>query len=244
MTPGAAGPGAAGPGAHGPGLALLVLAKAPRPGYSKTRLAPDFGAVGAARLAAAALADTLTVVSQVPAARRVLVLDGDLDGRWVPDLPLGFEVVPQTDGGHAARIAAALELADGPALLIGMDTPQVTPDLLQVDLSGDTSAWFGAAEDGGWWALGLREARRFARQVLAGVPMSTSDTGRLQRLRLVEAGLQIADLPPLRDVDLPADAHAVARQAPGTRFAQALAALDPPAEQPSVAAGATGYGIR
>ena len=49
--------------------------------------------------------------------------------------------------------------------------------------------------------------------------MSTSDTGAVQRARLVAAGLRIADLPELRDVDTAADAVAVAREAPRTRFA-------------------------
>jgi glycosyltransferase A (GT-A) superfamily protein (DUF2064 family) len=200
---------------------LLVLAKSPVPGVSKTRLAPGFGREGSAILAAAALADTLDAVAAAPAARRVLVLAGD----GVPPLPPGFEVVPQVDGGHAERIAAGLEVAAGPALLIGMDTPQVTPELLCPDLSRlEVTAWLGPARDGGWWALGLREPRRYARRVLVGVPMSTPHTGQLQCRRLREAGLTVASLPLLRDVDEPADAFAVAAAAPGTRFARAVAA--------------------
>jgi uncharacterized protein len=207
------------------GVTLLVLAKAPRPGLCKTRLAPAYGPDGAAALAAAALADTLAAAAAADVARRVLVLDGSP----VPELPPGFDVVPQTYGGHARRIATALAAVHGPALLIGMDTPQVTPALLSVE-TADTGvgAWFGPAEDGGWWALGLREPRRLAHRVLAGVPMSTSRTGAIQRERLVAAGLVVADLPALRDVDEPADADAVAAAAPGTRFAAALRALRVP----------------
>ncbi|HVN12882.1 MAG TPA: DUF2064 domain-containing protein [Kineosporiaceae bacterium] len=200
-------------------LTLLVLAKAPVPGRSKTRLAPAFGPDGAARLAAAALADTLDAVAATPAARRVLVLDGDPD---VVAPPPGVEVVRQADGGHAERIAAAFEGCDGPALLVGMDTPQVTPALLGIDTSGAVDAWLGQAEDGGWWGLALREPRRYARRVLEGVPMSTARTGSAQRVRLVAAGLRVADLPVLRDVDEPADAVAVAASAPWTRLAAAV----------------------
>ena len=201
---------------------LLVLAKAPRPGLSKTRLAPAYGPDGAAALAAAALADTLAAAAAALVARRVLVLDGGP----VPGVPPGLEVVPQAGGPHGHRIAAALAAVDGPALLIGMDTPQVTPDLLSPELTDPgIGAWFGPAEDGGWWALGLREPGRFAHRVLAGVPRSTSRTGAIQRERLVATGLVVADLPALRDVDEPADAEAVAAAAPGTRFAAALRAL-------------------
>jgi glycosyltransferase A (GT-A) superfamily protein (DUF2064 family) len=202
-------------------LTIVVLAKSPAAGRSKTRLAPAYGFEGAAALAAASLADTLAAVAASAATRRLLVLDG----APVPAVPAGFAVVPQVAGGHARRIAAALALADGPALLVGMDTPQVTPELLAVDLTARADAWLGPAWDGGWWALGLRDPRRFAGRVVSGVPMSTARTGEVQRRRLLQAGLVVVDLPPLRDVDEPADAEAVAAGFPATRFAAALAAL-------------------
>jgi uncharacterized protein len=196
---------------------VVVLAKAPRPGRSKTRLAPRFGLVGAALLAAAALQDTLQAVAAAPARRRMLALDGDLGASPVPiEVPAGFVIVPQHAGPHADRIAAALGGCAGPALLVGMDTPQLTPRLLT--LAGDADAWLGPAEDGGWWALGLRDPR-WAAEALRGVPMSTASTGSAQRDRLGALGLEVAALPVLRDVDEPADAEAVAAAAPRTRFA-------------------------
>ncbi|MCX5536227.1 DUF2064 domain-containing protein [Streptomyces sp. NBC_00006] len=194
---------------------LLVIAKEPRPGRVKTRLTPPFTPQEAAELAEAALADTLEAVAQAPAARRVLVLDG-APGPW---LPPGFEVVPQCAGGLDERLAAAFAGCTGPALLIGMDTPQVRPELLTVDFA-DCDAWFGPALDGGFWALGLADPEP---GLLRGVPMSTAHTGAAQRARLVEAGLRVRDLPPLRDVDTAEDAAAVAAEAPHGRFAARLA---------------------
>jgi uncharacterized protein len=205
-----------------PGLTVLVLAKAPRPRFCKTRLAPRYGDDGASRVAAAALADTLQTVSGLPRARRILVLDGAPDG--VPTH--GFEVVPQATGSHAQRIAAAFELAGGPAVLVGMDTPQLRADVLDLDLDAPFDAWLGQAEDGGWWAMGLRHPARDARRVLHGVPMSTPDTGARQRIRLVQSGLRVADLPRLRDVDEPDDAVAVARLVPGSRFARCVETVE------------------
>jgi glycosyltransferase A (GT-A) superfamily protein (DUF2064 family) len=206
-------------------LTVLVLAKQPLPGHSKTRLAPRYGDVGAARLAAAALADTLDVVRQVPRARKVLVLAGDPQGVDCA----GFQVVGQAAGSHAERIQAAFELVDGPAVLVGMDTPQLRPGLVDLDRSAPVDAWLGPAQDGGWWAMGLRHAARDAGRVLAGVPMSTPRTGALQRIRLEEAGLRVAVLPTLRDVDEPDDARAVAALIPRSRFGRELAALEAPA---------------
>ncbi len=197
---------------------LLVLAKAPRPGLVKTRLSPTYSPHEAAGLAMAALADTLDVVAATPARRRILVLDGP-PGPW---LPPGFDVVAQAGTGLDERLAHAFSLARGPSLLVGMDTPQLTCDHLSVDWDG-IDAWFGPACDGGFWALGFAEPPH--PRLLLGVPMSRTDTGSLQRARLVSAGLRVEDLPELRDVDSPQDVAIVARQAPLGRFAARAADL-------------------
>ncbi|MEU0969354.1 DUF2064 domain-containing protein, partial [Streptomyces sp. NPDC005917] len=162
---------------------LLVIAKEPRPGRVKTRLTPPFSPKQAAALAEASLADTLRTVADTPATRRVLALDGS-PGPW---LPAGFDVVPQCAGGLDERLAHAFAGCAGPTLLIGMDTPQVTPALLTVDFA-DCDAYFGPAEDGGFWALALADPDP---QLLRGVPMSTPETGAVQRRRLVAAGLRV-----------------------------------------------------
>ena len=203
----------------GAATTLLVIAKQPVPGRVKTRLVPPCTHEQAAALAEAALTDTLLTVLEVPSRRRVLVLDGK-PGPW---LPPGFDVVPQCGGPLDERLSGAFAAVRGPALLIGMDTPQITPDLLTVDWR-DADAVFGPAVDGGFWALGMREPDP---DLLRGVPMSTPETGAIQRARLVDAGLRVADLPPLRDVDAAADAVAVARQAPQSRFAAQARELAP-----------------
>ncbi|MFD8982700.1 DUF2064 domain-containing protein [Streptomyces sp. NPDC059564] len=196
---------------------LLVIAKEPLPGRVKTRLTPPFTPTEAAALAEAALADTLAAVAATPAGRRVLVLDGR-PGPW---LPPGFEVLPQVAGTLDERLAAAFGACSGPALLIGMDTPQVTPELLTVDWDG-YGAWFGPAVDGGFWALGLAEPDP---RLLRGVPMSVPETGAVQYERLRTAGLRTGRLPLLRDVDTAEDARLVAAEAPGGTFAARLATL-------------------
>jgi len=206
---------------HDSPTTLLVIAKEPLPGHVKTRLTPPFTPEQAAALAEAALADTLDAVRRAPARRRILVLDGT-PGRW---LSPGIDVVPQTTGSLDERLAAAFAACtDGPALLIGMDTPQLTPHLIAPALAPAAwhgcDAWFGPAEDGGFWALGLAAPDP---ALVRGVPMSTAHTGALQRARLTSAGLLVHDLPRLRDVDTAPDAVAAAAAAPASRFAALLA---------------------
>jgi uncharacterized protein len=203
--------------------ALLTIAKEPVPGRVKTRLTPPCTPEQAAAVARAALEDTLAAVRAVARdVRRVLVLDGR-PGPWVPD---GFEIVPQRGDGLAERLAAAFDDVGGPAFLVGMDTPQVTPELLQAGLDAvlEHDAAFGAALDGGYWGIGLRQADSRA---FDGVPMSAGNTGAVQRGRLAGLGLSTVDLPPLRDIDTIEDARAVAREAPDGRFARALAQAVP-----------------
>ncbi len=138
------------------GVAIIVIAKAPAPGSSKTRLCPPCSAEEAARIAEAALIDTLAAVAATPAALRLLALAGE-PGPWLPD---GFEVVPQVGVGLAERLAGAFESAGGPALLVGMDTPQLTAEVLGraaaplAERAKD--AVLGVGAGGGYWANGSR----------------------------------------------------------------------------------------
>src|SRR5260370_11796285 len=84
-----------------PRAQVIVIAKQPLPGRVKTRLTPPFSPRQAARLAAAALADTLAAAAQVPAVRHVLALEGTA-GDW---LPPGFDVIAQQGRGLDERLA-------------------------------------------------------------------------------------------------------------------------------------------
>ncbi len=205
-----------------PSIALLVIAKEPLPGAVKTRLSPPCSPDQAAALAQAALLDTLAAVARTPVRRRVLVLEGD-PRRW---RQTGLEIIPQRGFGLGERLAAAFADVGGPALLVGMDTPQLTPQLLLDGIGAltrsGTDAVLGRARDGGYWSIGLAHGHEHA---FAGVPMSSATTWHQQRARLRALGLRVHEQPVLRDVDTIEDAAAVAAEAPGSRFAHAFASL-------------------
>ena len=213
------------------GVSLIVIAKEPRPGHAKTRLIPELGPEGAAAIARACLEDTLYAVAETPSAERVLVLDGE-PGDWLP-ADQGFRVIAQREGGLAARLAGAFEDSGAaPAVLVGMDTPQVNSGLLSEAIErlaeGGTDAVLGPASDGGYWAIGLR---RSDARIFTDVPMSADDTGERQRARLGELGLTWTELEQLRDIDTIEDARAVAQVAPWTRCAQTLRRLEREAQR-------------
>jgi len=200
------------------------MAKSPVPGRVKTRLCPPCTAEEAASIASGALHDTLAAVAACGVQRRILALDGE-PGPWIPD---GFEVVAQVDGSFDVRLTVAWEAAGGPGLQIGMDTPQVTASLLDQCLavllegSDPPGAVLGAADDGGWWAIGLHRPHP---QVFMGVPMSLTDTGEAQAHRLRSLGLRVADLPALRDLDTWDDALAIVGDHPRLATASAVAVV-------------------
>jgi glycosyltransferase A (GT-A) superfamily protein (DUF2064 family) len=195
---------------------FLVLAKSPVPGRVKTRLCPPWTFEQAAAVAGAALTDTLRTVGT-----GVLVVDGDHPA------PAGWGRIVQRGEQLPARLANAFsDAGTGPAVLIGMDTPQVTGALL-TDAAArlqEVDATLGPAADGGWWALGLRDPAHA--EVLRTIATSRSDTGAHTLQALRDRGLRVSVLPTLRDVDTATDARAVATMCPAdSSFRRVVTAL-------------------
>ncbi len=202
-------------------MKVLVIAKAPVAGRVKTRLCPPLSYAQAADVAAAALHDTFVAALASGADEVVVAFDGD-PRPWVP---AGLRVLPQRGESFAERLTHAWSDCGGPAVQIGMDTPQVTGALLDDAMAmldrSPGQCVLGLAEDGGWWALGLAGPHP---DVFIGIEMSTRHTGADQRSRLEQLGLPPVLLASLRDVDSWQDALAVAELAPSTTFASAVIA--------------------
>jgi glycosyltransferase A (GT-A) superfamily protein (DUF2064 family) len=209
-------------------VTLLVVAKAPVPGRAKTRLAATVGDQIAAEIAAAALLDTLDVVADAAVAARVVALTGELDAAAdaaeIRRRLASFTVIGQRGNDFGDRLANAhadaAVVGGQPVLQIGMDTPQVTAELL-VDCGRrlvESPAVLGLARDGGWWALGV-DAPAFA-ECLRDIRMSQPDTGTLTLKALRGNGVDVDLLDELADFDIADDVAAVrAACQPGSRFA-------------------------
>ena len=202
---------------------IVLIAKEPLPGKAKTRLHPPLTLEQAAELAAASIDDTLAALESLPATRRILAYDGVV----LPARTGNYEVMHQSGGDLDERLGAIFDACDGPTLLIGMDTPHITAaDFGRAfrEWPQDVDAWFGPANDGGFWALGMANPTG---DLIRGVPMSRSDTGSIQFNRLRDAGLTVGLLPRMTDVDTFDDALEVAELAPWTKFASTLARFEP-----------------
>lgn len=215
-------------------VTALVVAKAPVPGLAKTRLAVTVGNELAAVIASAALLDTLDAVLAAPVDQRVVALTGELDharnGGAIREALRGFTVVEQRGDSFAERLVhahldTAAAVGPHPILQVGMDTPQLTGELLGrcgEELLG-TDVVLGPATDGGWWLLGVRSAEMA--DCLRRVPMSRDDTGALTLKALRDNDLEVSVVDELADVDTADDVDGVRRSCPpGRRFAFATAA--------------------
>ncbi|RFD26280.1 glycosyltransferase [Mycobacterium uberis] len=211
-------------------VTLLVVAKAPEPGRAKTRLAAAVGDWVAADIAAAALLDTLDAAAAAPVVMRVLALTGDIDtaarAAEIRQRIESFTVIEQRGDGFADRLAnahidSADQISGHPVLQIGMDTPQVTAELLTSCARWllKTPAVLGLTHDGGWWVLGMQTPA--TAEYLRAVPMSQPDTGEITLKSLCSNGIDVTSVECLADFDV-VDDIAVVRDvcAPTSRFAQ------------------------
>ncbi len=216
-------------------VVALVVAKAPVPGQAKTRLAAAIGTRAAADIAAAALLDTLDAVAAAPVQARVVAMTGDLDAACASEEIRSrleaFTVVPQRGDDFADRLAnahldAAAAAGNRTVVQIGMDTPQVSAEML-AECAQEllrTDAVLGLAADGGWWVLGVSDASMA--DCLREVPMSRHDTGALTLAALYAKGFHVGLMAELADVDTVDDLEPVRRMcAAGSRFARAVRAV-------------------
>ena len=138
------------------------MAKSPRAGRIKQRLAASVGVVSAARFYRICLAHTLLRLGRDPRWQTLLAVSPDVDVS-APLWPRGVERVPQGKGDLAVRMQRLFRrLPPGPAIIVGSDIPAISPsDIARAfRLLGNGDAVFGRAADGGYWLVGLRRTPR------------------------------------------------------------------------------------
>ena len=188
---------------------VIILAKAPQPGLSKTRLAPALGLEGAARLADRFLRETVAMATHSGVGPVELCAAPDLEHPVWLELQQrhGCALSVQGPGDLGSRMARAMQHALGmqpAALLIGTDAPALDAPMLQAAALAlqQNDAVFVPTADGGYALIGLR---RFDPRLFDGIAWSTSAVMQATRQALSVAGMSHAELPMIHDVDEPAD---------------------------------------
>jgi uncharacterized protein len=188
---------------------IAIFAKAPVPGYAKTRLIPALGAEGAAALQASMIRRTVETARSADLARVTLWCSPDPSHAVFAEMArrYGVELRRQFPGGLGARMLAAFRAqpARRPLLLIGTDGPALRADHLLAcarSLHQGDDATFLPTDDGGYLLVGLR---RPAPSIFADIAWSTPAVMAQTRHRLSVAGMRWSEPATLWDVDTPDD---------------------------------------
>jgi rSAM/selenodomain-associated transferase 1 len=190
-------------------LVITIFAKAPQPGFAKTRLIPALGEIGAAKLAQRLLMHTLTESLAAGVGRVELCVTPSMaDPVWrtltVPDAVQWSE---QGEGDLGARMARraqrAIESGES-ILLIGTDCPKLDASRLRraANALQQSDAVLVPAADGGYVLLGLR---RFHETVFSGIPWSTDSVARETLSRMGQLDWTVQRQSVLHDIDEPGD---------------------------------------
>ncbi len=189
---------------------VLIFARAPVPGRTKTRLAPALGPEGAARLHASMLLATCERICGSTSGPVELWTEGEDRSGFFSSLQARFGIGLHTQQGrdlgarmaHAAK--AALQKAEC-VVLIGSDCPDLDGPYLQSALElleAGNDVVLGPAEDGGYVLLGMT---RFIPELFANMPWGTGSVCAETRARLAALDVSYALLKPLFDIDRPED---------------------------------------
>ncbi len=188
---------------------ITLMVRVPVAGQVKTRLIPALGAEGACRLYRAMVEDLLEQAAATGLPIHLLSTGGtevQLPHSWQQAVQ-GMTVQQGEDLG--ARMAHAFATAFTTAeqvLLVGSDIPDMGAEILlsAAEALRNNEVVLNPAVDGGYCLLGLNRGGTIA-PIFQDMPWSTNQVLPLTRQRLADLGLRVHLLPPLRDIDTPAD---------------------------------------
>lgn len=183
--------------------ALIVVAKRPAPGKTKTRLSPPLTPELASALYECFLFDTLDQMRQVTNSHHVIAYLDEQD--YFQRLASDFELIPQEGHDLGERLDRALTcyLSRGyeRVVIMDSDSPTLPPHYLSQAfdvLSDGADVVLGPCDDGGYYLIGIkRPAPRLLREVHMSTPTVTAETIALAK----EEGLKLISLPTWYDVD-------------------------------------------
>ncbi|MGH9358624.1 MAG: TIGR04282 family arsenosugar biosynthesis glycosyltransferase [Terriglobia bacterium] len=198
--------------------AVAVFGRSPRPGFSKTRLIPLLGPQGAAEIQEALLADALGKFKRLHEHAELYLMT---TGRFPVGQPYSREqirILPQRGKDLGERLGRAfgfLLRRHWRAIITGTDSPELPAQtLLQAfEELRWCDAVLGPCPDGGYYLIGLRRAAGGNKEdLLAGIRWGTRWALRDTLRNLISEGLSCSLLPPLADIDRPADIRALYRR--------------------------------
>ncbi len=189
--------------------ALIIVAKEPVPGQTKTRLCPPFSLESAAAFYRCLLLDSVALMARLEAVDHTIAYAPPNAREYFAQLaPNGFSLVAQVGANLGERLANALghrfELGYESVVIMNSDGPTLPLAHLEQAFSGleNADVTLGPGHDGGYYLIGMK---RLYPELFEGIDWSTERViaqtlGTCRRL-----GLTVHQLPQWYDVDLAED---------------------------------------
>jgi hypothetical protein len=185
---------------------VIVMVKAPRVGFAKTRLAPPLTEFDAASLAECFVRDVVNSALRV--VPNLIVAYAPHDGRALLEKSLPHDLLWLEQRGEdlgerlEAAIAYAADLGFSPLIVIGADSPALPASFVETArdalTAGEADAVLGPTTDGGYYLVALRKPiRRLFQNITWSMPVTYEQTAR----NITDQGLRLLVLPPWYDVD-------------------------------------------
>ena len=178
---------------------IIILVKAPRPGFVKTRLADVIGPKNACDAYCKLVNTLLGNLTDLPRAELRFTPDNAEPeiSQWLHE---GWTAMPQGGGDLGERMQRAITEAQCPAILIGADCPDINlKDIATArEALGKNDVVIGPAVDGGYWLIGLQVP---CPVLFNGIQWSKDNVLKETLARSEKAGLSVHLLRKLADVD-------------------------------------------
>lgn len=189
---------------------LVVFARYPVSGKTKTRLIERLGPQGAAQLQDRMTRHTLSQAEEFArsgGARVEVYFTGSDRSAMSDHYGDRFDYIEQGEGGLGERLTRAALAQDGSVIIIGSDCPDLTAPLLQQAAArlAEHDLVLGPSLDGGYYLIGMRHPRR---ELFTGIDWSTDRVAAQTIDAAQRLGLTCALLERLSDIDRPEDLSA------------------------------------
>jgi rSAM/selenodomain-associated transferase 1 len=189
--------------------ALIVVAKEPVPGQTKTRLCPPLAPESAAEFYRCLLLDTLALMAQLESADRTVAYTPAGSREYFAGIvPDGFRLVPQQGADLGQRLAHALgqhfEWGYQRVAIMNSDGPTLPLAYLEEAFAALDRAdiTLGPGHDGGYYLIGMK---RHYPGLFRGIAWSTEQVIPQTLAICRRLGLSVHHLPEWYDVDVAAD---------------------------------------
>jgi hypothetical protein len=194
--------------------AVVVMAKAPREGFVKTRLTCAYRQSDVVQLSECMLRDTLALVRALSRVHVAVMCPAEDLGHIAASLTVGVEAVGQRGKGLAAGLVSVFEHfvpKFGRVIAVDSDSPHLPPAILEAafELLEANDVVVGPTEDGGYYLVG---ASAMHPGLFDAAPLGTVNARDALLGNARALGLSVAFTAPWYDVDLPADVHRLAAE--------------------------------